>query len=472
MSSHREAPEISKDPSADNTDVYAFVSPDAPDTVTLIANFNPFEIPYGGPNFSEFADDVVYTINVANSGKAEADISFEFRFKTTIRNPKTFLYNTGPISSIDSPNWNRPQTFSVTRVERAANGHCASTVLGSSFKVPPCNVGPRSTPKYQATFGTAAVQNLKGGGKVFAGQRSDPFFVDLGSVFDLAGLRPLNPAHLIPLPVMQSMNGLQGMNVHTIAIQVPKRSLTSGGHLPTNPLASSSVIGVWSSTYRSRARVFDSGTGTFRPFGGRVQISRLGNPLFNEVINPMAVKDKWNSLPPSADHRFAQYVNQPELSGLLPALYPGAFPNLDAFNKSKKPRTDLHAILLTGIPGSVLSTFTTYTGAVEADLLRLNLAVPPTTAPAKISDLGVLGGDAAGFPNGRRVFDDVTTIELRALAGLTIPLTYPTYQKDAILAGDALRDGTKNTNAALLPAFPYVAPPASGYATQPPVPAP
>jgi hypothetical protein len=232
------------------------------------------------------------------------------------------------------------------------------------------------------------------------------------------------------------------------------------------------VIGVWSSTYRSRARVFDSGTGTYRSFGGRVQISRLGNPLFNEVINPMSVKDKWNSLPPSADHRFAQYVNQPELSGLLPALYPGAFPNLDAFNKSKKPRTDLHAILLTGIPGSVLGTFTTYTGAVEADLLRLNLAVAPTTNPAKINNLGVLGGDAAGFPNGRRVFDDVTTIELRALAGLTLPLTYPSYQKDVILAGDALRDGTKNTNAALLPAFPYVAPPASGYATMPPVPAP
>ena len=130
MSSHREAPEISKDPSADNTDVYAFVSPDAPDTVTLIANFNPFEIPYGGPNFSEFADDVVYTINVANAGTAQADISFEFRFKTTIRNPNTFLYNTGPITSIDSPNWNRPQTFSVTRVDRGPHGRAHSTVLG------------------------------------------------------------------------------------------------------------------------------------------------------------------------------------------------------------------------------------------------------------------------------------------------------------------------------------------------------
>ncbi len=472
MSSHREAPEISKDPTADNTDVYAFVSPDAPDTVTLIANFNPFEIPYGGPNFSEFADDVLYTINVANSGKANADISFEFRFKTIIRNPKTFLYNTGPITSIDSTSWNRPQTFSVTRVERDSKGHCHSTSLGSNFKVPPCNVGARSTPNYQATFGAASVQGLKGGGKVFAGQRSDPFFVDLGSVFDLAGLRPLNPAHLIPLPVMAGMNGLQGLNVHTIAIQLPKKALTAGGHAPTDPLASSSVIGVWASTYRSRGRIFDRRTSTFRPFGDKVQISRLGNPLFNEVINPMSVKDRWNALPPTADHEFAQYVNQPELAGLLPVLYPGAFPQLDAFNKSKKPRTDLHAILLTGIPGSVLGSFTTYTGSTEADLLRLNLAVPPTTNPAKINNLGVLGGDPAGFPNGRRVFDDVTTIEIRAVAGLTIPLTYPTYQKDVILTGDALRDGTTNTNAALLTAFPYVAPPASGYATTPPVPAP
>ena len=472
MSSHREAPEISKDPSADNTDVYAFVSPDQPDTVTLIANFNPFEIPYGGPNFSEFADDVLYTINVANAGTAHADVSFEFRFTTTIRNPKTFLYNTGPITSIDSTAWNRPQSYSVTRVERDPYGRCHARSLGSGFMVPPCNVGERSTPNYQATFGAASVHNLKGGGKVFAGQRSDPFFVDLGSIFDLAGLRPLNGAHAIPLPVMQGMNGLQGMNVHTIALQVPKTALTAGGHAPTNPLASSSVIGVWSATYRSRGRVFDSSAGRFRSFGDHVQISRLGNPLFNEVINPMSVKDRWNALPPSADHQFAGSVNQPELPTLLPVLYPGAFPNLDAFNKSKKPRTDLHAILLTGIPGSVLGSFTTYTGAVEADLLRLNLAVKPTTDPAKINNLGVLGGDPAGFPNGRRVFDDVTTIELRALAGLTIPLTYPTYQKDAILAGDALRDGTSNTNAALLPSFPYVAPPASGYATIPPVPAP
>ncbi len=476
MSSHREAPEISKDPNADNTDVYAFVSPDAPDTVTLIANFIPFEIPYGGPNFSEFSDDVLYTINIANDGRAQADISYQFRFTTYIRNKNTFLYNTGPIASIDDPHFNRPQYYSVTRVVHEG-GYTKSTLLATGLEVPPCNVGERSTPHYQARFGARAVHSLGAKRKVFAGQRSDPFFVDLGSVFDLAGLRPLNQAHLIPLPVMQGMNGLQGMNVHTIALQVPKTDLSDEGHHPTDPLASRSVIGVWASTYRSRARVWDEQEHRSRGHGGWVQVSRLGNPLFNEVINPMSVKDRWNALLPSHDHEFAQYVNKPELAALLPALYPGAFPNLAAFNASGRPRADLHAILLTGIPAAVLKKFTTYTGPVEADLLRLNMAVPPTTDQSTISDLGVLGGDPAGFPNGRRVFDDVTTIELRAVAGLSLPLVYPDYKVDAILVPDPknpaglLRDGTKYTNAPLLPSFPYVAPPASGYLTKPPVPA-
>jgi len=477
MSSHREAPEISKDPNADNTDVYAFVSPDAPDTVTLIANFIPFQLPYGGPNFNEFSDDVLYTINIANDGRAQADISYQFRFTTYIRNKDTFLYNTGPIASIDDPNFNRPQYYSITRVVHEG-GYDKSTVLAEGLKVPPCNVGERSTPQYQARFGAQSVHSLGGKRKVFAGQRSDPFFVDLGSVFDLAGLRPLNKAHLIPLPVMQGMNGLQGLNVHTIALQVPKTDLADDGHHPTDPLDSKSVIGVWASAYRSRARVWEDGDGDgdgdgyrYRGHGGWVQVSRLGNPLFNEVINPMSVKDRWNTLPPTQDHEFAKYVNKPELAALLPVLYPGVFPNLAAFNASGRPRADLHAILLTGIPGAVLKKFTTYTGAVEADLLRLNMAVPPTTDKSKISDLGVLGGDPAGFPNGRRVFDDVTTIELRAVAGLSLPLVYPDYQVDAILTTDLLRDGTKYTNAPLLPSFPYVAPPASGYLTKPPIPA-
>ena len=471
MSSHREAPEISKDPSADNTDLYAFVSPDKPDTVTLIANYIPFQLPYGGPNFNEFADDVQYRINVSNTPAAEADVSYVFEFETRIRNPKTFLYNTGQITSITDTKWNRPQTYTVTREVQDRHGRVRSTVLGRGLTCPPCNVGERSTPHYQATFGDAAVHSLGGGRKVFAGQRSDPFYVDLGSVFDLAGLRPLNQAHLIKLPIMQGMDGLRGLNVHSIALQVPKSELTANGRTPTDPTSSDSVIGVWATASRARARVYDREHCRHRPYGGWVQVSRLGNPLVNEVINPMAVKDRWNAVPPKADGPFAKYVDFPELQGILPVLYPGVFPNLDAFGKSDRPRTDLHAILLTGIPASVLGgAFTTFTGPIPADLLRLNMAVPPTPA-GKVNPLGVVAGDAAGFPNGRRLVDDVTTIELRAVAGLTIPLTYPDYKPDDVLSGDAIRDGSTNENAPLLGTFPYIAPPASGYLTVPPAPA-
>jgi hypothetical protein len=473
MSSHREAPQISKDAPADNTDVYAFVDENDPTKVNLIANFNPFEIPYGGPNFSEFADDVLYTINISNSGTSEADISYQFKFTTKIVNPDTFLYNTGPLSSNTDPAFNRPQTYSVTKVTRSAKGALTSKVLATGLVVPPCNVGDRSTPDYEANFGSKAVHALGGPKRtVFAGPRSDAFFVDLGSIFDLGGLRPLNNAHEIPLPVMQGMNGLQGLNVHTIALQLPITDLTKGGVKPTSPTAANAAIGVWSSTFRSRGRQFDSATGTYKPFGDYVQVSRLGNPLVNEVINPMAEKDKWNAQPPSGDSAFAKYAATPELAGLLPVLYPGAFPNLAAFNATDKPRLDIEAVLLTGIPAAVLkNAFGTATGGPLADMLRLNVVIPPTPDGASNkSNLGVLYGDNAGFPNGRRVIDDVTTIEIRALAGLSIKLVYPDYEPDSILSGDAVRDGSSNTNLPLLDVFPYLAPPASGYATTPPIP--
>jgi hypothetical protein len=456
VSSHREAPEISKDPAADNTDVYAFVSPDEPDTVTLIANFIPFQLPYGGPNFFEFADDVRYEINICNKGDAVPDVTYQFVFRTEIRNPNTFLYNTGPITSISSPNWNRPQFYSVNRIVK---GSTAVTTLGSNLRVPPVNVGLRSTPNYAETFTDAAVHELPGGRKVFAGQRSDPFFVDLGSIFDLGGLRPLNSAHLIPLPTAEGVNGLQGLNVHTIAIQVPKTDLTQRGINPTDVSAPTSVIGVYASASRSRSRVIDPFTGQVVSSGPYVQVSRLANPLFNEVIVPMAKKDRWNATAPAADSQYAQYVTKPELAGLLPVLYPGAFPNLKAYTK---PRADLAAILLTGIPAGVVPGFQNFTGTKQADLLRLNLAVPPSDEP---NNLGLVAGDAAGFPNGRRLADDVTTIELRAVAGLTIPLVDPSFTPDAVVPQVA--DGTTNTNQPLLDSFPYVGTPAGGYQSTP-----
>ena len=428
MSSHREAPEISKDPVADNTDVYAFVSPDKPDMVTLITNYVPLEGPDGGPNFYEFGDDVLYEIHIDNDGDALPDITYQFQFHTEVRNPNTFLYNTGPIGSLNDANWNRRQFYSVTKVANKPPFGGSPTVLGTELASPPCNIGVRSTPNYAANLAEPAVHDLPGGGKVFAGQRLEGFYIDLGSFFDLVALRPFQNLHLIPLPATPGVDATKNVNVHTIAIQVPISQLTSNGSTPTDPTDPKAVIGVWASASRRKALIRGSGGQTLET-GPWVQVSRLGNPLFNEVIVPMGRKDLWNSLSPEDDVQFLQYVQHPEVSSRLPVLYPNVFPNLAALNASNATRDDLVAILLTGIPTGVVSpTFQTFTGKTFADMLRLNVAIPPTTSNPNRN--GVLGGDLAGFPNGRRVFDDVTTIEIRALAGLTYPLVKPSFTPD------------------------------------------
>jgi hypothetical protein len=453
MSSHREAPEISKDPVADSTDTYAFVSPDRPGTVTLITNYIPLEDPAGGPNFFEFGDDVLYVINVDHTGDGNADVKYEFRFNTIVRNPDTFLYNTGPIDSLRSKNLNRVQTYTVTEVRKRKR-----RVLGTKLLTPPCNIGPRSTPNY-AKLANSAVHDLAGGRiKVFAGQRLDPFFVDLGAIFDLAALRPFQNLHLIPTAAASGRNALQAFNVHTIAIQVPISRLTRNRKQITNPMSKNATIGVWASAYRRKGTIRRDGK-TIES-GPYTQVSRLGNPLFNEVIVPMGRKDRWNSLPPSADSRFAKYVNKPELGSLLPVLYPGVFPNLGAYNK---PRADLAAILLTGIPAGVIPGFQNFTGATPADELRLNVAIAPSKSP---NVNGILGGDLAGFPNGRRLTDDVVTIELRAVAGATLPLVDPTFTPDG--AASLITDGSgPGGSAAALGSFPYVGHPVSGYDVKP-----
>ena len=456
MSSHREAPEISKDPVADNTDVYAFVSPDRPDTVTLIANFIPLQKPDGGPNFYEFGDDVLYEIHISNRGDGRADISYQFSFRTVVRNDNTFLYNTGPIKTIDDQNWNRPQFYSVRRVER--NG--GSRLLGDNLPVPPVNIGPRSTPDYTKLAGQA-VQRIGRDHRVFCGQRAEGFFVDLGSIFDLATLRPFQNLHLIPSAAAVGVNGTQGLNVHSIVLQVPMDQLTRNGRAPKDVMDPKSVIGVWATASRRKARIVED-SGRLQEYGPFRQVSRLGNPLFNEVLVPMVRKDEWNSLPPSDDKSFAMYVQKPELATLLPVLYPGVFPNLAGY---KKPRADLSAILLTGIPDGVVPGFQNFTGPVLSDMLRLNMAVPPASNP---NPLGLVAGDPAGFPNGRRVSDDVVTVELRAVAGLTIPLVDPSYTPDS--AASAIKDGTSNTNSWYFADFPYLGTPAGGYQTTPGVP--
>src|SRR5579871_1824015 len=234
MSSHREAPSISQDPVADNADTYAFVSPDDPTTVTIITNYVPLQGPPGGPNFFEFGDDVLYSIYVDNDGDALPEITFQFKFHTTYQNKNTFLYNTGPISSLTDPNWNKRQLYSVSVIHSTGKGdeqdHSKDgegTLLAKDLACPPCNIGPRSTPNYD-TLAAAAVHHISGGIHVFAGQRCDGFFVDLGAIFDLGDIRELNSLHVIPTPTGTSVDTLKTMNVHAIAIKVPISMLKIG----------------------------------------------------------------------------------------------------------------------------------------------------------------------------------------------------------------------------------------------------
>src|SRR5215475_13401887 len=269
MSSHREAPEISKDPVADSTDLYAFVSPDRSHTVTLIANYLPLQEPPGGPNFYPFGDDVLYEIHIDTTGDARADITYQFRFHTELRNPNTFLYNTGPILRLDSPDWNSRQFYSVTRVD--AWGH--RRVLARRLACPPDNIGPLSTPNYKA-LAQAAEHTLPGGSKVFAGQRADGFYVDLGSIFDLLNLRPFQKLHLFGMKVFNDnapgVNALKNLNVKSIALQIPKSDLRGA-----------KVIGVWTSASRQQITMRDHEDRQDKHTGPFMQVSRLGNPLFN-----------------------------------------------------------------------------------------------------------------------------------------------------------------------------------------------
>jgi hypothetical protein len=315
---------------------------------------------------------------------------------------------------------------------------------------------------------------LDDGMKVFAGQRAEGFYVDLGAIFDLGDLRPFEQDHnTFGLAntglgkMAKGVNSTAGVNVHSIAIQVEINELTASGKHPagvTDPLA---TIGVWTTASRQKARIFESTPGTNVNSGPFVQVSRLGNPLVNEVLIPMASKDLWNAQSPYGDSQFASYVSAPELAGLLPVLYPGVFPNLAAFNATKTPRADLLAILLTGIPTGVVPGFQNYTGATQSDMLRLNMAIPASTAP---SNLGLIGGDPAGYPNGRRVFDDVATIELRAIAGATLPLVDPAYKPDAAAGAISMgltsgpTDLTAMGTEKYLPNFPYLGVPTSGFA--------
>jgi len=426
-SSHREAPLISQDPLADNTDVYAFVSPANPDRVALIANFIPLEAPYGGPNFFKFDDNVLYDINIDNNGDAVEDVVFEFKFRTVMLNPNTFLYNTGTITSLDSPAFNVRQFYTLTRFD-GPRDTIRGTVLAQDVPTPPVNVGFRSTPNYDL-LAKLAIRQLPNGTQVFAGQRDDPFFVDL-NVFDLLAVPPADN---------DNSDSLAGFNVHTIALEVPISSVTANGARPSSASDPNAVIGVWSTA--SRPSVTARGGGQEQHSGRYVQVSRLGQPLVNEVVIPRGVKDVFNSLHPTGDGAALSFVTDPEVPRLLSALF--------GIQSPPTPRNDLVTIFLTGIPG-----LNQPPNVRPSEMLRLNVAIPPNTNPNR---LGVLGGDIAGFPNGRRLTDDVVDIALRAMAGAT-PLT-PSFNTGI---NAQLGDGVPANDKPFLFFFPYVASPTPG----------
>jgi Domain of unknown function (DUF4331) len=465
-SSHREAPLTSIDPTGDDTDVYAFTSPEAQHSLTVVANWVPFESPAGGPNFYKFDPKARYYINIDNNGDGRPDVRYRFRFKDHVRNDQSFLYAFPGVKSITDPNLNVYQTYDVDRQVYGKGGNwyadeskskkgrkhgkrrhhrksahnrsyskgkyhlrSAREIVEDAF-VAPNNVGPKTFPEppngpgYEAVA-KQAITNLPSGGRVFAGQRDDPFFVDLGATFDAINLDQPGRA---PGKVVDD---LAGFGVHSIVLQVPEANVTKNGEQVNSPNDSNAVVGVWASTERKRVQVSgssDSGAGDW------VQVSRLGNPLVNEVVIPLKLKDQFNRTQPADDAQYAQFVLNPELARLMNGLF--------GLGVKETDRTDIVLALLQGIPGLNQQT------GKPVDTIKLNLGTPPAAHPDR---LGVLGGDTAGFPNGRRLTDDVVDIELRVVAGALIGKNI------------ALGDGPTANDKPFSDQFPYLPPTDSGF---------
>ncbi|HEX8556627.1 MAG TPA: DUF4331 domain-containing protein [Pyrinomonadaceae bacterium] len=502
-SSHREAPLIALDQYADNTDVYAFVSPDRANSVTVIANYIPLEEPSNGPNFYRFDDNVLYQVRFDNNGDARVDLVLEFRFNTVVGNGDTFLYNgdfdnngEGTINNLSDPDWNVKQFMSVTaRIRQGDPNNPTFTTfnLGTNLPTPPVNIGPRSTPNYETNLAEASISTVPTGAgdiRLFAGQRDDPFFIDTGSAFDLVGLRPFNSAHAAPLPNSNGVDTLAGYSVHSISIQIPTQLLTATGALPSGPSDPNAIIGVYATASRPSTRVLNTngtqtqtgncanGQGIPGADAACVQVSRLANPLVNELFIPRGTsptvsendKDLYNAQLPATDINRDVYVRGSNARPVEPVklinqLYPAL---LDAPTSG---RNDLVRVFLTGVPGATRPPVQNDPadpeagpGAVPSDLMRLNVAVPATAFGSQ-NRLGVIGGDLAGFPNGRRPADDVVDIELRVLAGVLLP-------GNACAGGTAncnqspnnqLGDGVNETDRPFRTSFPYLGTPQSGY---------
>jgi hypothetical protein len=464
-SSHREAPLILNDPAVDNTDVYAFSSPRNPRNVTFIANWIPFEEPNGGPNFYPWAEDAEYLINVDNDGDAVADVIYRWRFTTDDRRgTDTFLYNNGPVTSLDDENLLFRQSFTLD-VSTDGGKHFGSPIARGP--VAPSYVGPASmgsATDYVQRLRDPAITAVHGGGRTLATQTEDPFFLDL-RIFDLLYGGDLSE---------RGQDTLSGYNVNSIVLEVPKSQVAIDHDATKNP-----VIGVWSTTTRPTLRNAD---GTAKSGSGFTQVSRLGNPLVNEVVVPAGLKDAFNAIPPSADAGAADgavvdRVLDPEVPRLIEAIYGVEAP--------ATPRFDLFEVFLTGIvthdevdvdgdpdtenPLEVDLNSQALNAAADdeafqpSEMLRLNMSITRPTGLdgrplEKASRLGVIGGDIQGFPNGRRLADDVVDIELLALEGIYDVSNVP---EDRQAAFDALQEGDQvpANDARFSSSFPYLAPP-------------
>lgn len=402
-SSHREAPLISGTPQYDNTDVYAFVSPDKPDTTTIVANWIPFEEPAGGPNFYTFADDAQYDIHIDNNGDAQGELIYRYTFKTHRKNGNTFLYNTGPVTSLDDPDLNITQTYDIDLLRMHNQRLVSKTKVADDVPVAPSNVGKASMPDY-AKLRYQAVSKLAGGSTTFAGQADDPFFLDL-RVFDL-----LYGGNLSEV----GRDTLKGYNVNSIALQVPNDMIRESAGQP--------IVGIWSTTQRRDA------SGRYR------QVSRLGMPLVNEVVNPQKDKDKFNASAPWDDAQFLKNVTNPELPKLIESIYKIKAP--------AEPRNDLVDVFLKGVKGLNQPPHVR-----PAEELRLNTSIKPAMHPKR---LGVLDGDNAGFPNGRRLTDDVIDASLQVVEG------------ELVGSKNDLGDAVDKNDKGFEKSFPYVAEPTSG----------
>ncbi len=439
-SSHREAPNIMLDPSADNTDVYAWTAPGAEGALTIASNWIPGQVPANGPNFFRFDDRARYYNNVDSNGDGVADIRYRFTFDTEIRNPNSFLYAGPGTTGFEDPKLNVIQRYDVVRETYNAKGKLKQKrKVGNDLPAAPPNIGPKTFPNY-GNFVAGATRTLKDGTKLFVGSRDDPFYVDLGATFDAINVRVGTGNE------GQGKDDFSGYSTSTTVMQIPERLVTRDGEPVASADAKNAVVGIWSSTERRRLEVtnadFDAKS---KGKGGKkwVQVSRLGNPLVNEVVIPLGMKDRFNRTTPDRDAElYGQFVTQPELAAVLNALFDVNAPETD--------RTDIVQAVLQGIPG--LNEHRGKFAGTPVDTLKLNLGVPPTDSPNRF---GVIGGDNAGYPNGRRLEDDVVDIDLQVIAGILVDNAVP------------LGDGVDENDKSFLGQFPYLAAPDSGFDSNP-----